>query len=132
MDRKEYQRTWVANRRSKYIGENGCCVCGSKDRLQFHHREPAKKVSHRIFSWAKERIEEELEKCDLLCFKCHKKEHTLLGKTHGTLQCYRMMKCRCESCREAKRKSRVKLNMYEACNVVSDSGSTPLASTNNT
>lgn len=131
-DRKEYQRNWVANRRLSYINGRGCSICNSKEKLQFHHRDLYIKTSHRIFSWTKVRLEAELEKCDLLCLKCHKLEHTVLGKIHGTLQCYRISKCRCDICRDAKRKSRIKLNMYETCNVVSDSGSTPLASTNNT
>lgn len=47
--------------------------------LVFHHRDPTKKiveisvaVSNR---WSKEKILEEIEKCDVLCSNCHLKHH---------------------------------------------------------
>lgn len=53
------------------------CPCGEvrPPCLQFHHREPAEK--HREVSvmvamgYALERIQEEIEKCDVLCANCH-------------------------------------------------------------
>ncbi len=74
---RNYQRLWVAARRQRAIdaGGNACQRCKATDRLEFHHRDPAEKVSHRIFSRRWEVIHQELAKCDLLCSDCHL-EHT--------------------------------------------------------
>lgn len=62
--------------------KNGCEKCGTtgKRYLQFHHREPRKKLFN--ISWglkhesiSKEMFELELEKCDVLCAVCHRREH---------------------------------------------------------
>jgi 5-methylcytosine-specific restriction endonuclease McrA len=69
----EYQRQWIAARRAKAISDRGgrCTDCGATERLEFHHRDPAEKISHRIYSWAWPKIEAELAKCELLCSACH-------------------------------------------------------------
>jgi len=68
-----YQREWMASRRQEALEARGnaCQRCTATDRLEFHHRDPAEKVSHRIFSRRWERIHTELAKCDLLCSTCH-------------------------------------------------------------
>jgi len=68
-----YQREWMAERRRKALDSRGnaCQRCRSRDRLEFHHRNPEEKVSHRIFSRRWESIHAELAKCDLLCSTCH-------------------------------------------------------------
>jgi hypothetical protein len=68
-----YQREWMASRRQTALDSRGnvCQRCRSGDRLEFHHRDPAEKVSHRIFSRRWETIDQELAKCDLLCSTCH-------------------------------------------------------------
>jgi 5-methylcytosine-specific restriction endonuclease McrA len=100
--KRERQRNWVSSRRLEYISKRGgCCrVCGSVEALEFHHRDPTMKVSHRIFSWKRSRIDVELEKCDLLCSKCHRQEtNKFFGfPTHGTNYTYKVKKCRCELC----------------------------------
>lgn len=56
-----------------------CKNCGESHPacLQFHHREPHKKsfiVSQKL-TISKERLLEEIAKCDVLCANCHFKEH---------------------------------------------------------
>lgn len=59
--------------------DRGCLICGQHDPrcLQFHHREPEHKeysVSTMIgFPW--DRIQAEIDKCDVLCANCHMIEH---------------------------------------------------------
>lgn len=47
--------------------------------LEFHHNDPAQKdftISRMVMDgWGKERILEEIEKCDILCANCHRKWH---------------------------------------------------------
>ena len=58
-----------------------CIRCGEKDWrcLDFHHRDPSTKkfnVSSMTSNiWGRGRILEEIEKCDVLCANCHRKEH---------------------------------------------------------
>ncbi len=83
MDRKaylkEYGVKWYAEvvkpRREKWFAENGPCrKCGSWDRLELDHVDPATKVHHAIWSWSEKRRSEELKKCQPLCRVCHKKK----------------------------------------------------------
>ena len=53
---------------------NGPCVkcgCWDLDQLEVDHIDPNTKVSHRVWSWSKERRENELAKCQVLCRACH-------------------------------------------------------------
>ena len=58
-----------------------CCRCGEGHPacLEFHHRKGVKKdrnVSDMLTQgWSTERIQAEINKCDVLCSNCHKKEH---------------------------------------------------------
>lgn len=61
--------------------QSGGCVCGEKHPalLDFHHRNPdekeltaAKMIQNK---WSPERIDKELEKCDILCANCHRRFH---------------------------------------------------------
>ncbi len=111
---RTYQREWVAKRRREWLEENGPCVkCDSWDRLEIDHIDPKIKTSPIFWSYSKQKREEELVKCQVLCYDCH------LGKTseyravnkksleelHGTYTGYLKHKCRCELCREYKRKA---------------------------
>jgi hypothetical protein len=70
--RKEYARLWIAERRKEWFDENGPCVdCGSLDELELDHVDPSQKVTHRIWSWSKERRDNELSKCVIRCRACH-------------------------------------------------------------
>lgn len=68
---REYQRQWLAARRAKWFEGKSCIDCGAVDDLELDHRDPAQKVSHRIWSWSWERIEAEAAKCDVRCRDCH-------------------------------------------------------------
>jgi 5-methylcytosine-specific restriction endonuclease McrA len=72
---REYQRIWIQQRRARGVAEAGgeCLDCGSAERLQFHHKDPSQKVSHKIWSWRDGRMREEIAKCELLCVGCHQK-----------------------------------------------------------
>ena len=64
----------------EYLLKNPCIVCGEKDIivLDFDHRNPKEK-SHNVsmminsgHSW--ETIQQEIEKCDVLCANCHRRK----------------------------------------------------------
>lgn len=61
-----------------------CQVCGyskSAASLTFHHRDPSQKdftISGRVVGW--EKMQPELDKCDLLCMNCHGEEHERLAE----------------------------------------------------
>ena len=55
-----------------------CIICGYNycmRAMSFHHREPSQKIfglnSNELSSRTKKEIEEEFNKCDLLCIRCH-------------------------------------------------------------
>jgi hypothetical protein len=81
--RREYQRKWVAKRRQEYMDRfGGCCQrCKCTIDLEFHHKYPLIKVTHRIFSYSRKRIEAELVNCELLCRKpCHRLAQNEISK----------------------------------------------------
>ena len=108
--KREYQRNWVAKRKSEWFLNNGPCVkCASWADLELDHIDPDTKVTNSIWSWSEKRREEELAKCQILCSKCHKKKtkaymSKLLSKNppHGDIARYRKG-CRCEDCYEGLR-----------------------------
>lgn len=57
-----------------------CLKCGENHIacLDFHHRDPKEKdspISSKVGRWSRKRIMAEIEKCDVLCSNCHRKEH---------------------------------------------------------
>jgi hypothetical protein len=72
--RREYHRHWIKKRRDEFFADKSCVQCGSLDRLELDHIDPAQKVDHKIWLWAKERREAEIVKCQVLCFDCHCKK----------------------------------------------------------
>jgi hypothetical protein len=103
-EQREYQRRWKAERRARKLKEHGpCATCGTWKELNFHHKDPAKKIEHRIWTWSEKRLEEELAKCIVLCERHHLLLHQPLAK-HGTLARYQSLRdpCRCPACKEAK------------------------------
>ena len=97
----ECQRNYIRANRIKYLGGRSCEHCGSDYRLNIHHVNPEDKVSHRIWSWKDNRIEAELEKCIVLCDKCHRQFHNPRTVTHGSITMYKRYRCRCDDCRKA-------------------------------
>jgi hypothetical protein len=56
-----------------------CQYSKSPAALVFHHRDPKEKdfsISRKVLGW--ERLQPELDKCDLLCSNCHNEEHERL------------------------------------------------------
>lgn len=102
---REYQKQWVAARRQVWIDTNGPCVkCGSRDDLEVDHVDPAKKVSHRIWSWSRKRREVELARCQVLCGLCHKDKTRRQrddAVPHGVNRYKGRHGCRCSICRAA-------------------------------
>lgn len=100
----EYQRNWIADRRKAFFAGKCCAKCGSTNRLELDHIDPAQKVSHRIWSWSTKRQSEELAKCQVLCFECHLKKTLSESQTArcGDASMYRRG-CRCEACKLAQR-----------------------------
>jgi hypothetical protein len=85
-----------------------CFKCRSTDNLQLDHIDPKTKnfTVAKLWNSKKEVFDSEINKCQLLCQKCHE-EKTLLdmGKasakiTHGTISSYRY--CKCDKCKKAK------------------------------
>lgn len=100
---REYQRRWIAKRRAEYMDGKTCKKCGTAGDLHIHHRDTDTKVHHRIWSWARPRLEAELAKCDILCGECHRESHPhSVRSKHGTVNRYLKYGCRCPACREAK------------------------------
>ncbi len=81
---------------------NFCSLCGSSEQLEFHHINQADKaftISSKMLSLSDEKIQAELEKCQLICNYCHKQQHASSAPC-GTAQRY-WRGCRCELCVEA-------------------------------
>ena len=97
----DYNLRFIRKRREAWFAANGPCDCGSTLKLEVHHMDPSKKVSHRIWTWSEERRSAELAKCCVKCAKCHDKLHGELWKKHD-IRRYDAHGCRCEICKAAK------------------------------
>lgn len=70
---------WVASLKIR------CSRCPESDPvcLDFHHRDPSDKdiaiTRAARNGWSKERLAAEIDKCDVLCANCHRKEHARLA-----------------------------------------------------
>lgn len=72
--KRAYQREWLMSRRIAWIETNGPCkMCGSKNDLEIDHIDRSEKARDiaTIWSLRKERREQELAKCQVLCASCH-------------------------------------------------------------
>jgi hypothetical protein len=97
---RESQKLRVRKIRAEFFRDKEC-KCGSIERLELHHLDPITKVSHRVWYWSKEHRDEELLKCIVLCYKCHKIETAKQRMPkHGTASMY-VHGCRCSKCRYA-------------------------------
>lgn len=109
---REYQKKWLAARRAAWFSDKVCAKCGSVARLELDHVDRTIKVTHAVWGWAKQRRDEELAKCQALCYVCHK------AKTSAELRALFMRPefqcdgihrgayrkgCRCDKCKEANR-----------------------------
>lgn len=110
-EQREYQRRWIALRRSAWFAGKCCVWCGSVQKLELDHIDPALKVHHRVWSWSEVRRAAELAKCRPLCGVCHKARSVAqLRKpiVHGTIVGYMNHGCRCDPCRLANSTYRAK------------------------
>jgi len=62
----------------------GCMICGYNEdgsKLHFHHRDSSTKLFSigKGVSYSPQKLQEEIDKCDLLCASCHKTHHNLHG-----------------------------------------------------
>lgn len=103
-EQQKYQREWCAKNRAAFLDGKSCVVCGTTERLEVDHIDPALKVSHNVWSWAPARRAAELAKCQVLC-NTHHKAKTRADRPvpeHGTISRYGgIHKCRCVDCRKA-------------------------------
>lgn len=82
---KKKHRSWNVSRRDKYYDQvteyllgHPCVDCGEADPivLEFDHRDPTIKDGEvtKLLGYASwERIEAEMDKCDVVCSNCHRK-----------------------------------------------------------
>lgn len=79
--RKEQNRANTVARRRQFLwdllSKSACLVCGETDPLvlEFDHRDPAEK-SYEIsdmFYLSQIKIQEEIDKCNILCCNCHRR-----------------------------------------------------------
>lgn len=68
---REYKREWTAKRRAAWFRDKQCVRCGSVEKLELDHVDPALKVSHSIWSWSEVKRDAEILKCQVLCKACH-------------------------------------------------------------
>jgi 5-methylcytosine-specific restriction endonuclease McrA len=105
-ERRQYHREWIKARRASWLAGKACAKCGSTDRLQLDHVDPASKTSHRIWSWSEPKRLAALSKCQVLCYGCHRTKTDLVDRAskaaHGTRAKYKSdSACRCDACRAA-------------------------------
>ena len=68
---------------------NKCARCGYDrciEALEFHHTDPTKKdfgVSSKGYTRNWKRVQEELDKCVMLCANCHREVHAELAALRG-------------------------------------------------
>lgn len=75
-EQKRFQREWVASRRALYLQDKHCRKCAKEgvlttEGLEVDHIDPKEKWTHRIWSYSWKKIMKEMEKCQILCSKCH-------------------------------------------------------------
>lgn len=112
---REYRKKRIPVRRKQalqYLGGK-CAKCSSKTTLEFDHIDRTKKrftITTRLWEYSWARIEKELDKCQLLCKRCHiaktlaERGQVAARGTHGTVSAY--LHCgppKCEPCKAAKR-----------------------------
>ena len=79
-ERSEYDRNYKKKRYYETLSESmeklgGKCVkCGATERLEFDHIDPKNKsfcITKNLRMGDNEKLQEELDKCQLLCYDCH-------------------------------------------------------------
>ena len=96
-DRRKYLIDAVRNRRRKigimsikYKGGK-CEECGYNrciEALEFHHTDPSEKdfsISSKGYTRSWKKVQEELDKCVMLCANCHRETHAKLAAHNGNI-----------------------------------------------
>jgi len=110
---RKYKKRRYHARKRKYRELLGgkCKGCGSKERLEFDHREHGTRehvITMMLTCLPEKLVLKELAKCQLLCHKCHRLKsieemgHKVAAGTHGTISSRRY--CDCDLCKEAARR----------------------------
>lgn len=116
MSSNEYMRRYMIERYRQrklkaivFLGGK-CLFCGTNKELEFDHIECKNKnfTIAKLWSVSSQRFWKEIEKCQLLCRRCHTKKtikdlglRQAKGK-HGTISTVRY--CKCTLCKDAKNK----------------------------
>lgn len=82
-ERKEYMKDRASEARLLVLDfkrTHPCVDCEESDPvcLDFHHRDPSQKsfvIGHQYAQRSRERMQIEIDKCDVLCANCHRKRH---------------------------------------------------------
>ena len=108
---KSYYKEWK-NEVIEYLGGK-CINCDSIDRLEIDHIDPKTKSFDISSNWTvtdKKLLQEEIDKCQILCHECHKnktsesnRKRLLNTFKHGTMYAWMKRKCPCSICTEAKK-----------------------------
>lgn len=129
---REYQRDRRNAARAAFFAGAFCSLCGSINKLELDHIDRRTKTGHNIWSWTIKRRLAEIDKCQILCQKCHIKK-TLRERgfiagvyKHGN----RWTKgCRCNLCREwhrGREKQRLERKRLELLSPACRAGVLPL------
>jgi hypothetical protein len=82
--RNETRKVWTAKEKQRAVEYKGgkCVCCGYAEclaALDFHHRNPKEKEGYGtgalVAHWSFKRNKKELDKCDLVCVRCHREIH---------------------------------------------------------
>ena|SRR3990167_3529613 len=121
--RRHERKRWAINKFGSRCGK-----CSSVKKLQFDHIDrKTKKINvSEIWMYSWKTFLKELNKCQLLCYKCHLDKSRIdgsfkkRGKTkHGTSTAYVHHGCRCELCKKWKREYRKLRSSRQEVKVVS-------------
>lgn len=103
-DYNKYIKNRYYERKQILLNQLGgkCRECGSIEKLEFDHvSQNSKKysITRKLHGLPFNFLKKEVEKCQILCYFCHKKKHK--QSNHGTRTMYTHHKCRCDLCRKA-------------------------------
>lgn len=98
---KKYSATFAEKRKklrayvdSTKVGKQ--CACGETSTLEYHHKNQDNKTISVAYAvgqrWSKERIDEEISKCELWCRNCHRSKHRKLRTSTKAQQISRQNK----------------------------------------
>lgn len=106
MSSKRLKYYYVYKKEFIYLLGGKCVKCNTTEKLEFDHINPKNKnfsIGSKIRSFSKEKLLEELEKCQLLCRSCHKEKNKIdNGEAKcGSLAMYTHHRCRCDLCKKS-------------------------------